>query len=91
MVVVDGFEYKVSNRRDKKLQVWVRGRWIHFGQKGYQHYYDRTQLLPKSWNHKDSTRRANYLSRANGIKLKTGQRAANDPSSPNYHAIKILW
>lgn len=90
MVMVDGLHYEISTRRDKKLQVWVHGRWVHFGQIGYQHYFDRTRLLPVKWNHRDAARRANYLARAGGIRAK-GKLAAHDISSPNYHAMRILW
>jgi hypothetical protein len=71
--------------------VLVNGKWIHFGQKGYQHYFDRTKLLPKSWNHNDGDRRRRYLARASKITTKKGTLAAKDINSANYHAIKVLW
>ncbi len=91
MVVIDGFHYELSNKADKKLQVYVGHKWVHFGQKGYQHYFDKTKLLPKSWNHKDSLRRQQYLARSTRIRNGMGQLTASDPHSANYHAIRVLW
>lgn len=91
MVIINGLRYERSTKADKKLQVWVGGKWIHFGQKGYEHYYDKTQLLPKAWNHKDPVRRRQYLARASGIRNGKGKLTADDAKSPNYHAIRILW
>lgn len=88
---VDGYEYKLSTAKDKKLMVVVNGKTIHFGQKGYTHFRDRTGLLPKYLNHGDKQRRDSYLSRTAKILRKDGSKTANDPNSANYHARKILW
>ena len=88
---VDGYEYKLSTAKDKKLMVVVNGKTIHFGQKGYTHFRDRTGLLPKYLNHGDKQRRDSYLSRTAKILRKDGSKTANDPTSANYHARKILW
>lgn len=85
------FNYLISERADKKLKVFVGGHWIHFGQKGYEHYYDKTELLDKKLNHNDKIRRKNYLTRAKGIKDGLGALTFNDINSPNYHSINVLW
>ena len=69
----------------------VKGKVIHFGQKGYKHFKDKTGLLPKNLNHGDPERRKDYLSRSKGITDKEGNLKWKDPTSANYHAIRILW
>lgn len=88
---INGFTYELSNLKDKKLMTLVNGKRVHFGNKNYSHFFDKTGLLPKSSNHLDKTRRQSYLARSGGIKDKTGALTANNPKSANYHAIKILW
>lgn len=92
MSKVGKYTYYLSTRKDKKLMVNPDGKkWLHFGQKGYDHFFDKTGLLPTSMNHNDKTRRESYLTRAQGIRDKQKQLTANNPLSSNYHAIKILW
>ena len=88
---VDGYEYKLSTAKNKKLMVVVNGKTIHFGAKGMEHFRDRTGLLPKYLNHGDKKRRDSYLARTAKILRKDGSKTANDPSSANYHSRKILW
>lgn len=88
---VDGYEYKLSTAKGKKLMVVVNGKTIHFGATGYTHFRDRTGLLPKYLNHGDKRKRDSYLARTAKILRKDGSKTMNDPSSPNYHARKILW
>jgi hypothetical protein len=88
--VIDGYTYSLSDNKNKKLKVVVDGKTIHFGDNRYEHFFDKTGLLPKSQNHGDAKRRTSYLTRASKIKDSTGL-AANNPKSANYHAIKILW
>ena len=85
MVIINGYDYKKSTKKDKKLMVVVNGKTIHFGDTAYEQYRDKTGLLPKSSNHNDDKRRQRYLKRARGIK------GADDVNSANYHAINILW
>lgn len=85
MVLVSGFNYELSDRKGKKLMTVVNGKKIYFGADGYQHYFDRSGLLPISLNHLDDKRRQNYLKRTKGIK------GTEDPSSANWHARNILW
>lgn len=55
-----------------------------------EHFKDKTGIW-SSKNHNDKERRKSYLARAKGIKKKDGSLAWKDPSSPNYHAVRVLW
>lgn len=91
MVKIGKYNYELSEKKDKKLKVKVNNKVIHFGQIGYEHYFDKTGLLNKKLNHKDKERRKRYLLRAKNIKDKSGKLTATNPESPNYHSINILW
>jgi hypothetical protein len=91
MVKIGKYEYFISDKPAKKLYVLVDGKKIYFGDTKYTHFKDATGLLAKSSNHGDEVRRKSYLVRASKIKNKAGALTVNDPSSPNYHAIRILW
>jgi hypothetical protein len=54
------------------------------------HFKDKT-VIWSSKNHNDPKRRKNFLARSGGILNKKGQRTATLPSSPNYHARRVLW
>jgi hypothetical protein len=84
------YNYEKSTRKDKKLMTVVDGKKVHFGNPSYQHFKDKTGIW-KKLDHNDPERRKNYLSRASAIKNKQGQLTKDIPSSPNYHAIRILW
>ena len=90
MVKINGFNYEKSTRKNKKLMVRVNNKLIHFGNPDYQHFKDKTGIW-KNLDHNDPKRRKNYLKRSKGIKLKNGDLAWLEPSSPNYHAVRILW
>lgn len=68
-----------STRKEKKYMVKdaKTGRWVHFGQMGYEDYT----------KHKNKTRRRNYLTRANRIKGDWKR----DKFSANNLAIHVLW
>ena len=74
-------EIRPSERRDKKLKVRHRDSWIHFGHTAYEDFT----------THRDPVRRENYCRRAGGIRGKDGRLAGNDPSAPNYYAMRLLW
>ena len=88
---VDGYEYKLSTSKGKKLMVVVNNKTIHFGALPMQHFRDRTGLLPKYLNHGDKARRLSYLARTSKIVRKDGSKTINDVNSANYHSRKILW
>lgn len=91
MVKIGKYNYELSDKKDKKLMVIVNNKKIHFGQKGYSHFFDRSGLLNKSLNHKDEKRRKAYRKRHSGILLKNGKRAIDDPNQPAWHSFRILW
>ena len=74
-------EIRLSEKPDKKLKVYVGGRWIHFGASAYEDFT----------THRDTKRQANYCRRAGAIKDKLGRLTGNDPGSPNYYAMRLLW
>lgn len=91
MVKIGKYEYFISDKAGKKLYALVEGKKVYFGDTNYDHYKDKTGLLPKSSNHLDEKRRTSYLARASKIKDKNGNLTAKDEKSPNYHALRILW
>ena len=91
MVVVGNFEYQPSERKNKKLKTIVNGKTIHFGDLRYSHFFDKTGLLDKKFNHMDQNRRDNYLKRSLNIKDKYGRLTYDNPEFANYHAIRVLW
>ena len=90
MVKIGAYEYQLSTNKNKKLMVTVNNKVIHFGQTGYSHYFDKTKLLNPNLNHLDKDRRSRYIARASKIKDSKGL-TADDPESPNYHSIRVLW
>lgn len=91
MVKVGKYNYELSSRKGKKLMTVVDGKLIHFGASGMEHFKDKTGLLPKSLNHGDKERRKSYLDRSGKIKDGQGRLTKDLPSSPNYHARRVLW
>tara|TARA_Y100000114_G_scaffold138331_1_gene141229 strand:- start:6766 stop:7038 length:273 start_codon:yes stop_codon:yes gene_type:complete len=90
MIKIGKYTYEKSNRKDKKLMTVVDGKKVHFGNPAYQHFKDKTSIW-SNLDHNDKARRDNYLTRSAGIKNKEGKLTKDDPSSPNYHARRILW
>lgn len=70
-----------SERKNKKLKVMHEGRWIHFGHPDYEDFTI----------HRDPVRQRAYCKRAGGIRGKDGRYTGNDPESPNYYAMRLLW
>ncbi len=89
--IIDNIIYKLSDKPKYKLKALYNNKWIYFGSPNYENYYDKSNLLPKYYNHLDPIRRKSYLLRASKIKDKYGNLTAYDKNSPNYHAINILW
>lgn len=90
MPKVGRYEYKKSTRPGKKLMVVVDGKTIHFGDSSLGHFKDKTGLW-KSKDHGDAERRKSFRARMSGIKNKDGSKVGNDPKSPAYHALRVLW
>jgi len=89
--VIDGYRFFKSEKPKKKLKVEINGKWVHFGQLPYEHFFDKTGLLDKSLNHGDDLRRKRYLQRSIPIRDKEGNYTVNDKNSPNYWAVRVLW
>lgn len=85
-------EFKKSKRENKKYMVMYNNKWIHFGDKNYEHFFDSTPLkLYSHLNHNDQKRKKSYLKRAMGIKDKHGNLTYLNKESPNYYSVKYLW
>ena len=86
------FTYMKSTAKGKKLMVITpKGKLIHFGADGMEHFKDKTGLLDKKLNHNDKVRRKSYLTRTAKILRKDGSETKGDPESANYHSRKVLW
>lgn len=71
-----------STRKNNKYMVKLSdGKKIHFGSPKYEDF-----LI-----HKDEVRREKYRTRAMKIKNKQGELTYNNPESPNFWAINLLW
>ena len=89
MVKIGKYDYTKSNRKNKKLQVKVGNKIIHFGDSRYQHFKDETKLY-SNLDHYNLNRKENYLKRSKSIKNKKGELTWLNPESANYHAIRVL-
>lgn len=90
MVRIGKYDYKKSTRPGKKLMVVVNNKTIHFGASSMGHFRDKTGIW-SSKNHGDAERRKSFRARMSGVKQKNGKRAVDNPESPAYHAMRILW
>ncbi len=70
-----------SNRKNKKFKVLWNNKYIHFGHPDYEDFSV----------HKDIERQQRYLKRASGIVDKNGKLTKDNPLSPNYWSIRLLW
>ena len=78
------FEFRKSTRKNKKYMAKVGNKWVHFGQLGYEHYYDATPLhLYSNLNHLDARRRRNFKARHEGTRHKK--------YSPSWFSDQFLW
>lgn len=74
-------DFKTSTRKNKKYMVLYNGKWIHYGQKGYEDFLD----------HNDKKRRMNYRTRARGITDAKGRQTYKLKTSANFWAYHTLW
>ena len=91
MVKIGKYDYFISDKPSKKLYTVVDNKKVYFGDSKYDHFKDKTGLLAKASNHLDQKRKDAYLARSSKIKDKDGNLTINDPTSPNWHATRILW
>lgn len=94
MVKVGRYDYSKSTNPSKKLMVVVekggKKKTIHFGARSMGHFKDKTGIW-KSKDHGDPERRKSFRARMGGVLKKDGSKAASDPFSPAYHAMRVLW
>ena len=75
----------IKNKKTKKLRL------LHFGDKRYQQYKDRTPLkLYKNKNHGTRKRMQNYYSRHSGIKNRNKAIKHEKKKNKGYYTPKIL-
>ena len=87
-------EFRVSTHKGKKYDVFYNGRWIPFGQIGYEHYKTSDKIpieLHIYPEHHDKERRKLYRARASKIVNKYGELTYKDKNSSNYYSYKFLW
>lgn len=84
----------LSEKKFKKYKIFVNGKWIHFGDKRYEHYATSDKIPAKLHiypEHNDEYRRWKYLQRAIKITDRYGNLTYLDKNSPNYWAFHLLW
>ena len=75
---------KVSNRRNKKYDVYKNGSYmVSFCDKRYQHYHDKFKNY-SNLDHNDEKRRKAYRARHKNDRI-------NDPDYAGYWAYNFLW
>lgn len=88
---INGIKFEKSNRLHKKYKATFKdGSVIHFGDKRYQHYYDKIGFYSKL-NHKDPERRRRYRARHSGIDNKDGSKSISHKKSAAYLSYYYLW
>lgn len=81
-IIIDGFTYKPSTRKNKKYDVFKADTYItSFGHSNYDQYFDLVGKYATN-NHLDPVRRRLYYRRHG---------KTTDKLSPKYHSNKILW
>jgi hypothetical protein len=84
MVMLNGFEFKKSTRKNKKYDVYKDGKYlVSFGDINYQHYKDKIGLY-SNLNHNDENRRRLY-------KLRHAKDNINDKTSAGHFSWFYLW
>lgn len=82
--------FRLSRKKNKKYDVKYKGKLISFGDKRYQHYFDKIGQY-SHLNHEDKERRRLYRLRASKITDKYGNLTYLNKFSPNYWAYNYLW
>jgi hypothetical protein len=77
----EGYQIRVSDRKDKKYYAIVDGKKVHFGAKGYEQFHDKLGHY-KNLDHNDEKRRDNYYKRHN-VDYPKG--------SADWFAKNVLW
>lgn len=80
------YRVELYNKNGNKLKT------LQFGQKGFNHYEDKTPLKAYSYlDHKDPKRKINYRKRHSKILKKDGKPAYQDPLQPSFYSFHFLW
>ena len=86
--------FELSERKNKKYKVWHNNKWIHFGDKRYEHY-KTSDRIPQELHiypeHHDKRRRELYRKRASEIRNKYHELTYIKEDSPNYYSYFYLW
>lgn len=83
--IIGNYIFCLSKKKLKKYDVYRKSTQEYitsFGQKGYEHFFDKIGLLPKSLNHNNEERKRLYYARH-------GKDA--DFESPKYFSHRFLW
>lgn len=87
---LDGFNFYLSPKKNKKYRVFVNNKAIDFGDKRYEQFYDKIGFY-HMLNHYNKIRRNNYRKRASKIKNSKGEYSYKIPNNANYFSYKYLW
>jgi len=80
----DMYKIYVSTRKNKKYDVYLNDKYLlSFGDKRYQHYYDKF-LFYSHLNHLNEYRRKLYRERHKNDYI-------NNPNKPGFWAYNYLW
>jgi hypothetical protein len=86
--------FRISNKKNKKYDVYFNDKWISFGDSRYEHY-KTSNMIPQNLHiypeHHDKERRYKYRVRASKIVNRDGQLTYNDKNYGNYWAYHCLW
>jgi hypothetical protein len=74
-------DFGESIRKDKRFYVVYNNKYIHFGSRSGQTFYD----------HHDEIKRKNWYKRHSKIYDNMGCQVINNPYSPSYWSARLLW
>ena len=80
MVKIDGFDFQKSTRKNKKYQVKINNKTVHFGDNRYQQYKDKIGLYSKLDHGDKEIRKRYYMRHGKAVKY-----------SPKWFSHKYLW
>ena len=78
-----GHTFNTDTGNNKKYKVLVNGKYVYFGDRRYEQYYDKIGAY-FYLNHLDKERRARYRERHRNDFI-------NDPSHAGYWSYNYLW
>lgn len=79
-------------RNKKYTAITPDGKMVHFGDRRFEQFHDRTPLhLYSHLDHNNTARRINYRRRHRAILLKNGEPAYKKKYSPAWFSYYYLW